>query len=221
MDGIILVDKPAGLSSYDVIRQLKKAIPGEKIGHAGTLDPMATGLLIILVGTGCKQAGEFLKLDKSYAAKITLGSSSDTDDPEGKIIKTSNQEPKIGEIQSVIASFIGEIKQVPPQYSAIKVGGQRAYKLARSGELVKLKERQTTIYELQIISYKYPILHIETSVSSGTYIRSLARDIGQKLGCGGYLSYLRRLSIGKYQVQNSVQLGHLTRESIKKNIIQV
>lgn len=237
MDGILLLDKPSGLSSYGVIRHLKKIIREQssfartterhrpkqsRVGHAGTLDPMATGLLIVLLGSACKQADQFLKLDKSYEAEITLGSTSSTDDAEGEIQEVGSRgSVDRRKINNVLKEFTGEIEQVPPQYSAIKVGGQRAYAMARRGQTVELSPRTVKVYSIDLESYHYPKLQINTSVSSGTYIRSLVRDIGQKLGTGAYLSGLRRTSVGTYLVKNSIQLNQLTYESVKKNIIVV
>ncbi len=222
MDGILLVDKPKGWSSFDVIRKLRSVTGFRKIGHAGTLDPMATGLLILLFGNTTKQAGRFLKLDKVYEAEISLGKTSTTDDAEGQLQTISDQpayrtgrKPTLGKIDEVLQTFTGTTSQTPPSFSAIKVGGQRAYKLARKGAEVALQARPVTVHSLALKSYKYPKLQIETHVGSGTYIRSLARDIGQKLGSGAYLSGLRRTRIGEFSIRQAVQPDRLSKAAVE------
>ncbi len=217
MDGIILVDKPTGWTSHDVVakvRSILKQKTGQKIkvGHTGTLDPAATGLLLILIGSYTKRAGEFSKLDKTYEAELTLGKVSTTGDSEGEISrqKTVDGRPGKEEVEKALKSFVGEIQQTPPAFSAIKVSGQRAYKLARRGQEVELQPRKTTVYCLQSTDYRYPKLWLTARVSSGTYIRSLAEDIGQKLGTGAYLSALRRTQIGDFMVKNALKIDDLT-----------
>jgi len=214
MDGILLVDKPAGISSFGVVARVRGIIKAEtgqkiKVGHTGTLDPMATGLLILVLGKYTKRAGEFSKLDKTYEAELTLGSTSTTGDREGQITKKSTRRPSLEEIQKVLNKFVGEISQVPPAYSAIKVAGQRAYKLARAGKEVVIEPRQVKIYSITDVSYKYPILHFTTEVSSGTYIRTLAEDIGEALGAGAYLSDLRRTKVGKFDIKDALLIDQL------------
>lgn len=221
MNGVLLVDKPLGWSSFDVIRRLRSVTGVKKVGHAGTLDPLANGLLIILFGSACKQADQFLKLDKTYEAQVTLGATSVTDDAEGPIKNVSNSEPSMSVLQQVVQKFVGKQLQIPPQRSAIKVGGQRAYKLSRAGKKVELKAREVTIYKLNISAYKYPKVALECSVSSGTYIRSLARDIGDNLGTGGYLNSLKRTTVGNYKLTKCIQLVGVDMDLIKKNIIAV
>lgn len=225
---MLLVNKPKGLTSYDVIRRLKEQIKDKsvKIGHAGTLDPLAEGLLIILLGKATKFAGALLKLGKSYEGEITLGASSSTDDAEGRITETSNKQqatrkPTQQEIEKILNKFIGEQEQVPPNFSAKKVGGKRAYKIARLGKVPNLQPQKVTIYSLLLIKYTYPILSIKTRVSSGTYIRALARDIGNKLGTGGYLSGLKRTSIGPYKLNDASNLDSLDKEKIKNSLQKV
>lgn len=207
-DGIVLVDKPVGWTSFDVCAKIRGQIRAEynakgekptkrqlKVGHAGTLDPFATGLLIILLGDATKRADEFLKFDKVYEATISLGQTSTTGDPEGEISVINNTQPSLEQIEGVLKQFIGNITQVPPAYSAIKINGQRAYKLARAGKEVEIPKREVVIYSLELVDYSYPELKIRTHVSSGTYIRTLAEDIGRELGVGAYCKKLRRLSI--------------------------
>ena len=186
MDGYSLVDKPVGISSFGVVAKVKRLIREQtgqkvKIGHTGTLDPLASGLMILVLGSYTKQASEFSKLDKTYEVELTLGYVSKTGDAEGPIAKISDKQPTEMEIKHVLDQFIGQIKQTPHAHSAVKVGGQRAYKLARAGKEFKIEPRHVTIYSIEDIDYKYPKLRFITEVSSGTYIRSLAEDIGQTI----------------------------------------
>jgi tRNA pseudouridine55 synthase len=211
MDGILLVDKPAGWTSFDVVAKVRGIIKAEtgqkiKIGHTGTLDPMATGLLVLVLGKYTKRAGEFSKLDKVYEAELTLGQTSSTGDGEGELTQKSTRRPSLEEVQNVLNKFVGEINQTPPQYSAIKIDGQRAYKAARAGKTVVIEPRQVKIHSIKDVEYEYPILRFTTEVSSGTYIRSLAEDIGQELGTGAYLSSLRRTQVGEFCVADTAQL---------------
>lgn len=212
-DGILLVDKPAGWTSFDVVAKIRGQIKAEyaargekptkaqlKTGHAGTLDPFATGLLVILLGDATKKATEFLKLDKVYEATIRLGQTSTTGDPEGEITEVSSTQPTTSEVKAALEQFVGEITQVPPRFSAIKVNGQRAYKLARHGKEVEVPPRQVTIYTIELLEYSYPELKIRAHVGSGTYIRTLAEDIGAQLGVGAYCAQLRRTRIASWDV---------------------
>lgn len=217
MDGIILIDKPAAWTSHDVVAKVRAILKKQtgqrlKVGHTGTLDPMATGLLILVVGSYTKRAAEFSKLDKVYEAEITLGSTSTTGDKEGKITQKSAQKPKLQQIEITLSQFTGKIQQKPHVYSAIKVGGKKAYEMARKGQEVKLEPRDVTIYEITDVKYDYPKLKFTAKVSSGTYIRSLAEDIGEALGTGAYLSALRRAAVGKYNVSDSKPLNTLQSE---------
>jgi tRNA pseudouridine55 synthase len=239
MDGILIINKPAGPTSYDIVDQIKKIIaprggvfPRVKIGHAGTLDPFAEGVLIVLINQATKLQTKFMEMAKTYVGTLKLGETSSTYDPEG--IKTSPfANPPTGEagategqanpnaqtIQDTIKSFIGEIDQVPPIHSAIKVNGIRAYKLAWRGEKPELKPRKIKIYDIKILDYNYPHLKIEVNCSRGTYIRSLAHDIGQKLGCGAYLEALVRTKIGKFAIENSVKASELNSQNWTKKLI--
>ena len=212
-DQIILVDKPAGISSFGVVAKIRRELRDEfghkvKVGHTGTLDPFATGLLILLSGKMTKKSNEFLKLDKIYEAEMKLGFISTTGDPEGEVTEYSSQKikPTKAEIESCINSFIGEIDQTVPKFSAIKINGERAYKLARSGADFKTPTRKITIFRIEILDYSYPTLKIRCHVSSGTYIRTLAEDIGKKLGTGAYLTALRRTKIGDYHIEDAKQI---------------
>lgn len=204
-NGILLIDKPTNITSFGVVARVRRELSDYyghkiKVGHTGTLDPFATGLLILVIGKECKNASKYSKLDKTYEAEIILGKSSTTGDPEGDILQVSNVVPDFEDIINALTKLTGEIKQRPPKFSAIKVGGQRAYKLARIGSDFEIPERLVTIHSLEYISYEYPLLKIRANVSSGTYIRTLAEDIGKLVGTGAYCTSLRRLSIGDWSV---------------------
>lgn len=198
---ILFIDKPKGVTSYDVIRRLKPKFPRMKIGHAGTLDPLASGLMIVAVGSATKQLTQFLKLPKRYIVEATFGKISATYDAEGpftEIVHESVSREAI--IENLREHFTGEILQTPPAYSAAKINGQRAYDLARQGREVVLESRKISIESCEILSYEWPRLSLDVRCSSGTYIRSLVHDLGQKLGCGAYVSDLRRIEIGEYHL---------------------
>jgi len=232
----LLIDKPKGITSHDVIDRIRKITDIRRTGHAGTLDPNATGLLIVGVGRESTKElwTKFGKMDKTYVAEITLGEERETDDSVGKI-RNSNIEIRNGSAKLTILSssmdksqfsksqmlktlnlFLGEQMQTPPIYSAIKSGGKKAYEEARKGKVLKVEPRKVIIYSIKLLEYEYPLLKIESKVSSGTYIRALARDIGRKLGCGAYLSNLRRIKIGEYKVENSVKLDELTEDNLDR-----
>ena len=211
-DGIILIDKPSGMTSFGVVARIRRVLSKEqskkvKVGHTGTLDPFATGLMILVVGKECKNAERYSKLDKTYEATIHLGQKSSTGDPEGDLTDISDTKPGKIEIKDIIKKFIGEINQSPPIYSAIKIGGQRAYKLARKGHKIETPKRQITIYNLKVVDYKYPEIKLIARVGSGTYIRSLAEDIGEMLGVGAYCNQLRRTEIDKWKVDEAHKLS--------------
>lgn len=213
-DRVILIDKPASMSSFGVVARVRRKLKDEfghkvKVGHTGTLDPFATGLLILLSGKNTKKSGEFLKLDKVYEASIKLGYVSDTGDIEGNIEKKNDRKVDLKEIQDILKKFVGEIEQTPPKFSAIKINGQRAYKLARKGADFEMPSRKVTIYNIEILEYDYPTLKIRCHVSSGTYIRTLAEDIGEALGTGAYCESLRRLKIGEYDVKDAEKLPEM------------
>lgn len=207
--GLLLIDKPAGITSFDIIRALRRQTGVRKIGHAGTLDPAATGLMLMLFGTATKQAARFSGLDKTYVAEMTLGATSTTGDREGELAAVSDRRPTEEEVTAALKRFEGQITQTPSPYSAIKVGGVRAYKLAREGKAVEMPSRQVTVRSIKLLDYAYPVARFETRVSSGTYIRSLAEDIGQTLGTGAYLSALQRTSIGDFTLEQSHALDQV------------
>lgn len=207
-EGVFGFIKPKGPSSNRFLTSLKKVIGRKiKIGHAGTLDPLASGVLVVGIGRGTKLlSGEIIK-DKEYLADITLGKESSTDDEEGvKTVFKVDRLPDLNEVETAVRSFIGETEQRPPIYSALKISGIPAYKLARKGVVVDLKPRKAIIYDIKIISYSYPTLKIRVVCGSGVYIRSLAKDIGQALKTGAYLSDLKRTRVGHYLIEESLSL---------------
>lgn len=219
MNDILLVDKPAGWTSFDVVAKIRGKIRAGyiekgikptkrqlKVGHAGTLDPFATGLLIVLLGDATKEAEKFLKLDKVYEATVQLGATSTTGDPEGDIILVADTQPTQSAVLEALKDLTGHIEQIPPAYSAIKVDGERAYRLARKGKQVAIPARQVTIHKLELVDYAYPEVRIRAHVSSGTYIRTLAEDIGKQLGTGAYCKELRRTRIGKHLLSGAVSV---------------
>jgi tRNA pseudouridine55 synthase len=208
---IIPINKPAGITSHNVVNRLRKFYGIKKIGHAGTLDPFATGVLILLVGReDTKRSEEFMKQDKIYRTKLKLGYISDTYDKDGIIQEYNIQKvPTRSEIEYIIASFIGEISQIPPMYSAIKINGKKMYELARKGEHIDIPSRQVTISRIDILEYKYPYLILDIYCGSGTYIRSLGYDIGIKLGTGAYLEELERRQSGEFTIENCYTLDNL------------
>ena len=282
-DVILLVDKPAGMSSFGVVARVRRILSEKagfvelkgkdgvvrqkrkkvKVGHTGTLDPFATGLLILLTGKETRRSNEFLKLDKEYITTIKLGEVSSTGDVEGEIetygavdgrfaleepsagqrpedeeasarndgteeLRVPQEQsdwiparknliiPTLSQVEEVVASFVGEIEQTVPSFSAVKINGQRAYKLAREGKTVEMPRRKVKIYELEILRYEWPELELRCKVSSGTYIRALGEDIGKELGVGGYLTQLRRTQVGEYRVEDAKTLDEIMRDNVLK-----
>ena len=209
---VILIDKPAGISSFGVVARVRRYLSQKagkkiKVGHTGTLDPFATGLLILLSGKATKLSNQFLKLDKWYEATLCLGKTSTTGDPEGTITEVNvDRQPSYSDIEKILPDFLGNIKQTVPIFSAVKINGKRAYQLARQGQKVEMPTREIEIYELEVLSYHFPELVIRTHVSSGTYIRTLGEDLGQALGVGAYLTALRRTKVGNFDLNNAKSL---------------
>jgi tRNA pseudouridine55 synthase len=224
MDGILLIDKPKGWTSFDAVNKVRHTIQASglntsakkrfPVGHTGTLDPLATGLLVLLLGKYTKHAPRLTKLDKTYEVTMRLGQSSTTGDEEGEKSEVSTKEPTETEVIKAVSAFQGEISQIPPAFSAMKINGQRAYKLARAGKTVEMKPRKATIHKIEHIDYAYPVVHFTASVSSGTYIRSLVEDIGRSLGTGAYMSNLRRTSVGNYEITDAISPANITAEQI-------
>ena len=211
-DGIILIDKPTEMTSFGVVARVRRVLSKAagkkvKVGHTGTLDPFATGLMILVIGKECKNAGHYTKLDKVYEATIRLGQTSTTGDPEGEVTDISYVQPPREEVEAALKQWTGEIQQRPPIFSAIKIDGQRAYKLARDGQEVEIPLRTVSVFSLELVDYTYPELKIRTHVSSGTYIRSLASDIGATLGTGAYCTQLRRTSIAEWDITEAQKLS--------------
>lgn len=207
--GIFAVYKPVGMTSYDVIRRIKKEFPGEKIGHGGTLDPLAEGVLVVGVGReATRSLHDVLKgTDKVYEAEIELGRTSETDDSEGPIVNSYAGEPVTEKaVKSILQQFVGVIEQVPPRYSAIKINGQSAYKRARRGEEFVIEPKTITIHSIDLLEYSYPVVKIRVKSASGVYIRSLARDIGKKLGTGAYMKALKRTAVGEFGLEDALSM---------------
>jgi tRNA pseudouridine55 synthase len=206
-----LVHKPIGQSSFKCVAQLRKLTGIRKIGHTGTLDPLAEGLVVLLVGKDyTRQAQALTKLDKCYELEITLGEFSTTDDNEGDKQQVSHKRPTQSAVDAAIADLSGEIMQRPPIYSAIKVGGKRSYSLARKGQIPQLEPRSVHVYWWRDVDYSYPKLTATVMVSSGTYIRSLARSLGESLAAGAYLSALKRTKVGEFTLDDAVRLEKLS-----------
>lgn len=226
IDGILLVDKQKGITSYDVIRDIKRKLDKKaKIGHAGTLDPFATGMLIILLGKGTKLMELFHTLSKEYVVEAKLGISTDTQDITGEIVNTSSVVPSIEDIKNVISEkYIGSISQVPPKYSAKKVNGRKAYDMARQGLEFELKPKAVTVYSYDVLDYVYPVLKARIVCSTGTYIRTLINDLGLDLDCLATAYSLRRTKIGNYNIDNAIScdvLREMSFEQIQSKIISV
>lgn len=223
MQGMLLTDKPAGWTSFDVVNYVRHIVANAegkkpknvKVGHTGTLDPFATGLLVLLIGKEYTRKAEGLtKLDKTYEMTMRLGQTSTTGDPEGELMDVSGAVPSLDALQAAVSQFSGVISQVPPAFSAIKIDGQRAYKLAREGKEVVIEPRSVTVNRLQIIDYSYPDVKLVADVSSGTYIRTLSVDIGRVLKTGAYTTELRRTKVGDFDIKDAVQVEGLTTEAI-------
>ncbi|HTD93901.1 MAG TPA: tRNA pseudouridine(55) synthase TruB [Chitinophagaceae bacterium] len=209
---VILLDKPLHWTSFDVVRKIRNLIHIRKVGHAGTLDPLATGLLILCTGKFTKRINEYMAREKEYTGTFTLGAVTPTYDLESE---PRDHKPTAhltaDVIRAATAPFTGEIMQVPPAHSAIKVDGKRVYELARRGIEVKLEPRKLFIHQFEISSIEMPVVHFRVVCSTGTYIRSLANDFGEALGCGGYLSSLRRTRIGEFRVEEAVSVEEFER----------
>ena len=210
LHGLLVVDKPVGVSSMDVVRRVRRAAGNCKTGHAGTLDPLASGVLICCLGKATKAVERLMGLTKVYEATVDLSAFTATDDAEGEREEVAVERAPTDEaVRGVLDGLTGEIEQVPPAYSAIKVDGKRAYKLARSGEAVAMKARRVRVDEIVVAGYAWPSLRVRVTCGKGTYIRSLARQIGEGLGTGGYLTALRRTAIGQYTIEQAVGLADL------------
>ena len=215
MEGVFGIYKPIGPTSFKIISELRKITGIRRIGHAGTLDPLASGVLVVAIGAEfTKDIDKIVATEKEYIAEVKLGETSTTDDEEGiKKQLTFDHKPLTNEIEEVIKGFIGRIEQIPPAFSAIKIAGKRAYDLARSGENPEMKPRKVEIKNIEILDYSYPLLRLKVTTAKGVYIRSLARDIGAKLGTGAYLAWLERTRVGKYTKEKSLTLEQFAEQN--------
>jgi tRNA pseudouridine55 synthase len=207
--GLIAVDKPVGPTSHKIVSVVRKSTGVRKVGHAGTLDPRASGVLVLCLGSATRLSEYLSTASKRYEAVIRFGSSTETFDAEGEFVHVTGAAPDINDIQDLLPMFRGEIEQVPPAYSAIKVQGRKAYELARSGEDVELEAREVTIYKLNILEYNPPDLVLDIECSAGTYIRSIANDLGEKLSTGAHLANLRRTKAGPFTLDDCIPLTQL------------
>jgi tRNA pseudouridine55 synthase len=208
--GFLLVDKPLEWTSHDVVAKLRGITGIRKIGHGGTLDPLATGLLVIGIGAATKQLEQYVQGDKTYLATVRLGAASTTDDAEGEVSRRSvGTEPTEAAITAAMAGFVGDQDQLPPTFSALKTDGKKHYELARAGKPVVRKPRQITIHSVEPVKIAYPDVTFRCRVSKGTYIRSIARDLGERLDVGGYLTALRRESVGEFTLAEAASLTEL------------
>ncbi len=213
MEGFLLIDKEKGWTSFDVVKKIRNLIKEKKVGHAGTLDPLATGLLLVAVGKATKKLQFFVGCDKEYEVLGYFGYISDTYDADGKIEKKSDKKWKKKEVEKIIKEkFLGEFLQMPPIYSAIKLKGKKAYELARKGKEVKLDFRKVRVDLFEITDFNWPKVSFKISCGSGTYVRSLINDLGEKLGSGGYVEDLRRTKIGDFCVEEAVRVGKVKDE---------
>ena len=210
-DGIVNLDKPGGMSSARAVDAVKRLLPrGTKIGHAGTLDPFATGVLLLLIGKATRSCERLMDEPKQYQATIKLGATTATDDPESPEQPTPQAaEVRVADVRQVLSRFVGEILQRPPAFSALKVKGRRAYELAREGAVIEMAPRPVRVYSIELLDYKWPFLQVRVDCGRGTYIRALARDIGATLHAGGYLTSLRRTRIGSFEVSSAATLESL------------
>ena len=213
--GILLLDKNRGPTSHDLVASLRRLLGIRRIGHSGTLDPMASGLMVMCVGNFTRLNPWLTQADKTYDATVRLGATSNTDDDEGIISPLDESvEPNLERIECVLSKFTGKIEQIPPSFSAIKIGGVRSHKLAREGKKADLSPRDVHIMHLTIQKYAFPFLEIRVHCSKGTYIRALARDIGRELGCGGYLTTLRRTGIGSMAIENALTMQQVEEHQV-------
>jgi tRNA pseudouridine55 synthase len=209
VDGVLLIDKPVGLSSNDALTKVKRIVNAKKAGHTGTLDPFATGLLPLCFGEATKFSQDLLEADKSYLATVHLGITTTTGDTEGEVLETRDVDVSTEQVEAALARFRGPILQVPPMYSALKRDGKALYEYAREGVTLEREARPVTIHELELVAIAAPFLTIRVTCSKGTYVRVLGEDIGAALGCGAHLSALRRVQVGSLTTANMVTLEEL------------
>jgi tRNA pseudouridine55 synthase len=225
MEGVLLVDKPGGLTSHDVVYRLRRKLAMQRIGHAGTLDPMATGLLVMLIGKATRISQYLISVDKVYEGEITLGVTTNSQDAEGEVMET-RPVPELTEAQlrEAMNGFLGDQYQTPPMFSAVKIDGVPLYKRARQGEEVEREPRFIRVATFELLSYAAPKLTFRLACSKGTYVRAIAHDLGQKLGCGAHLSALRRTASGKFNLSQGLTLAEIQElplPEIEKRLIPV
>ncbi len=223
LDGAVLIDKPAGPTSHDIVDEIRDGFAIKKVGHCGTLDPNATGLLIMLLGRGTKLSEKLMSDDKVYSGWIKFGETTNSFDTDGQILETKPVPPlSVDKLNEAAESFIGDIMQEPPMVSAVKVGGVPLYKLARQGKEVERKARLIHIYNFRFTLYEEPYAFFRVACTKGTYVRTLAHELGQKLGCGAHLATLRRVSSGKFDVADAIQYEEalkLTAAQLAKHVV--
>lgn len=223
MDGVIIINKPKGYTSHDIVNIVRKQLKMKKVGHTGTLDPNATGVLPILVGQATKISKYLIEHRKTYIATIELGEKRDTGDSEGNITeKDANiKELDVNIIEQVLKSLLGKQKQIPPMYSAIKVNGKKLYEYARNGQEVKVEPREIEIYKIELIEYKNNKIEFKVECSKGTYIRTLCEDISEKLGTVGYMKELQRTAVNKFRIEDSINLEELSEDTAQERIMTI
>ena len=219
ISGVIVIDKPIGMTSHDVVQVVRKGTNIRRAGHTGTLDPRASGVLVVLVGPAVRLSEYVSASDKRYQAVVQLGTSTDTYDADGRVLATTSVDISEKQFDDVLQSFVGQIEQIPPPYSSVKVKGRHAYDMARNGEEVDLEPRTINVYNLDLLEWAPPEAVIDVNCSSGTYVRSLAHDLGEKLGCGAHLIGLRRTKSGRFTLRDAVPLRKL-REAFENDTWQ-
>lgn len=223
LNGLLVIDKPAGMTSHDVVGRVRRMVGMKRVGHGGTLDPFATGILVVAVGRATRMLQYVQDSQKGYRAHVVLGAATDTADVDGVLTATDEPDewPSLAKVTTVVAGFVGEIEQVPPAYSAIKVGGRKLYELARAGEQVDVPKRTVEIYAIEIVSYEPPDLVLDIHCGKGTYVRSIARDIGERLGTEGYCHGLRRTNNGSFCLADAWTLDELARIDVRDEWPQI
>jgi len=223
LDGALLIDKPVGPTSHDVVDAIRRQFQIKKVGHCGTLDPNATGLLIIVLGRGTKLSEKMMSADKIYEGAIKLGETTDSYDADGELTASLPVPPlTLEQLNETAAAFVGDLMQLPPMVSAVKKDGVPLYKLARKGIEVERKERLVHIYSFRFTGYRHPLGQFRVACTKGTYVRTLAHDLGQKLGCGAHLAALRRLTSGRFAVADALPLDHVlafSRTQLEQRVI--
>jgi len=224
-EGILLVDKPQGITSHDVVDRCRRLFRIKKVGHAGTLDPMATGLLLILIGRATKVSQYLMSMDKEYVGTVRLGIETDSQDADGEVV-AEKPVPELSEedLKAAMKTFLGDQYQTPPMYSAKKINGQPLYKLARKGQTVEREPRVIRINRFELTGFELPLVRFVVGSSKGAYVRTIAHDLGQKLGCGGHLCELRRTGVGEFRIEKGTtldELAELSPTSLRRKLLPV